>query len=140
MIIQRALIQDIPAMMQIRESVGENKLPSSAVIFPQDYQSQITGNGRGWICKVDNEITGFAIIDLRHHNLWAHFVHPVFQGIGIGKLLYKVALSWYFKISQEKIWLTTNPGTRASTFYNKRGWEKAASLPDGSVKLELLYQ
>ena len=40
--------------------------------------------GKGWVCEIENRIVGFAIVDVVAHNVWALFVQPGFDGIGIG--------------------------------------------------------
>jgi len=48
--------------------------------------------GKGWVCKVDGEVVGFAIVDLKEHNIWALFLRPEFEGMGIGKELHRLMI------------------------------------------------
>ena len=52
--------------------------------------------GKGWVCEIENNIVGFAIVDLKENNIWALFVQPEFENMGIGKKLHTAMLNWYF--------------------------------------------
>jgi len=73
---REATIQDIPQMHTIRIAVKENILPDPSMIKEEDYANFLTVRGKGWVCEIENEIVGFAIIDLKEKNIWALFVHP----------------------------------------------------------------
>ena len=91
------------------------------------------------MCEVDENIVGFAIADLKENNIWALFVHPEFERKGIGKRLHKEMLDWYFKQTKEKVWLGTEPGTRAEKFYRTSGWKEVGVHGKGEIKFEM-YQ
>ena len=76
MILREAIISDIPQLHLIRIAVKENILPNPSLITANDYENFLTVRGKGWVCEVDNTIIGFAIIDLKEHNIWALFVSP----------------------------------------------------------------
>ena len=48
-------------------------------------------------------------------------------------------LDWYFSKTNDKIWLTTAPGTRAEQFYKKAGWSAVGHTKSGEIKFEMLY-
>ncbi len=80
-----AINDDIFNLHAIRTAVTENILSDPGRITPTDYQEMLDVNGKGWVCEVNGEIAGFAIVDMKNKNIWALFVHPDFEGKGIGK-------------------------------------------------------
>lgn len=124
MIFREANISDISQMQIVRNSVKENQLSSPDVVKDKDYETYLTDNGKGWVCEIENEIVGFAIVDLVENNVWALFVKPEFEDQGIGKQLHNQMLNWYFKQTKNPVWLGTAPGTRAAQFYRFSGWEE----------------
>lgn len=80
---------------------------------------------------------GFAIADLQDDNIWALFVLPEYQKMGIGKRLHQLMLNWYFAHQKEKVWLSTAPGTRAETFYTNQGWTRTGYIKTREIKMEM---
>ena len=136
---REATIQDIPQMHTIRIAVKENILPDPSMIKEEDYANFLTVRGKGWVCEIEKEIVGFAIIDLKEKNIWALFVHPDFENNSIGKRLHDIMLRWYFDQTKETIWLGTAPGTRAEKFYRKAGWKEVGVHGKGEIKFEMTY-
>ena len=132
-----AQITDIPQMHIVRIAVKENPLPDPDLITPNDYEDFLTRRGKGWACEIDNHIVGFAIVDLKEKNIWAFFVHPDNERMGIGKKLHDDMLDWYFSQSKETIWLGTAPDTRAEKFYRKAGWKETGIRPNGEIRFEM---
>jgi len=93
--------------------------------------------GKGWVCEAENNIVGFAIIDLLENNVWALFIQPGYEGKGIGKRLHDEMLDWYFTRTDQTIWLGTAPKTRAEKFYDKAGWKKIGIRANGEIKFEM---
>ncbi|MCI1267363.1 MAG: GNAT family N-acetyltransferase [Saprospiraceae bacterium] len=71
--------------------------------------------------------------------MWALFVHPDFEGQGIGRKLHDIMLDWYFDQTQEAVWLGTSPNTRAEQFYRKCGWEEIGVHGIGEIKFEMKF-
>lgn len=134
--IRPATLDDIPAMHRLRLAVRENALRDPARIRPSDYQTLLTGTGRGWVALVDDTLVGFGIADAASRNLWALFVAPGFEGRGIGRKLHDELLNWLFEQGPEPVWLTTEPGTRAEQFYTVAGWQVAGTESNGDRRLE----
>jgi GNAT superfamily N-acetyltransferase len=88
---------------------------------------------------MNNQVVGFAIVDLQEHNVWALFLNPAYEGKGIGKQLHNLMLDWYFQQTQETLWLGTDPGTRAETFYRKQGWTEAGIHNRKEVRFEMTF-
>lgn len=137
MIFREAFSQDIAQMHFVRMAVKENALSNPAFITEADYEEYITQKGKGWVCEMEGKIVGFAIADLKENNIWALFIHPDFEGRGIGKRLHDLMLNWYFGLTSKTVWLSTSPGTRAESFYRKAGWKEVGIYGKGEVKFEM---
>ena len=137
MILREAQITDIQQMQVVRNSVKENMLSDPALVPDSDVEDFIVNRGKGWVCEIDGEVVGFAIADLKDHNIWALFMHPDHEAKGIGKRLHKVMLDWYFSQTKETIWLGTAPNSRAEKFYRMHGWKEVGVHGKGEIKFEM---
>lgn len=137
LVIREAAISDIPEMHRVRMAVKENILYNPTLVKEEDYRKYISLPNKGWVCMADKQLAGFAIVNLEERNVWALFVDPEYEKLGIGRLLHNTMTDWYFRHSQETLLLSTQPGTRAEKFYRKAGWTYAG--PDGTkeIKFEL---
>ena len=140
MIFRESIIDDIKQMQVIRNAVKENVLSNPDLIKDADYIPFITSNGKGWVCEIDEQIVGFAIVDIKEKNIWALFVHPNFEAKGIGKQLHKIMMDWYFTKTKETIWLSTEPKSRAEIFYKINGWKEVGTYGKGEVKFEMSWE
>ena len=122
MIYREAIPSDIKQMFIVRYAVKENILLSTDLVTTEITADYLTRRGKGWVCEIDNHITGFSIIDLIDHSVWALFVHPEHESKGIGRKLHELMLDWYFSQTDSPISLETSAGTRAEGFYLKTGW------------------
>ena len=139
LIYREAKVADIAQMSKVRLSVKENVLPDPALIPASEYEDFLTNRGKGWVCEAANRIVGFAVADLQQHNIWALFVHPEWEGRGIGKTLHHLMLDWYFSKTQQTVWLGTAPHSRAEGFYRKSGWHQTGVRPNGEIRFEMTY-
>ena len=139
MIYREARISDIPQIQVVRHAVKENVLSDPALVTDKDCEEYITRRGKGWVCESDKVIVGFSIVDLKENNIWALFVDPDFEGIGIGKKLHDLMLTWYFEQTKQTVWLGTSPNTRAAAFYRKAGWKETGVHGKGEIKFEMTY-
>jgi GNAT superfamily N-acetyltransferase len=132
-----AEIKDIPQIQVVRNLVKENRLSDPALVPDSDVEDYITRRGRGWVCEINGHIVGFAIADLVDNNIWALFIHPDFEKLGIGKRLHDEMMNWYFLQTDKTVWLGTSPKTRAEFFYRKAGWKETGIHRKGEIKFEM---
>lgn len=136
-LIRPATRADIAGMHRVRLAVRENRLTSSA-ITPAHYRPAIEDTGKGWVAERTGQIDGFAIGNRETGNIWALFVDPHAEGMGLGQSLHAAMTSWLFAQGIERLWLSTEPGTRAQRFYERAGWRFVRTLADGEVMYELM--
>jgi GNAT superfamily N-acetyltransferase len=137
---REAITADIPQLQFIRHAVKENILSDPSLVTDHDCALYLTERGKGWVCETHGQVVGFAILDLKEHNVWALFLLPEFEGQGIGKQLHHIMLDWYFQQTHEPIWLGTDPGTRAEKFYRKQGWREVGIHAGSELKFEMRYE
>ena len=134
---REAEIKDIPRIQIVRHSVKENVLSDPSLVTDEDCCEYLTVRGKGWVCEMDDQIVGFAIADLRDKNIWALFIHPEYEGKGIGTKLHDMMMNWYFMQGPELVWLSTGPGTKAEKFYKNNGWKYVGEYGLCEIRLEL---
>ncbi len=137
MIFREAVLEDIPAIQVVRNSVKENMLSDPALVSDKDCEEYMFVRGKGWVCEMDGKILGFAIADLKDDNIWALFIHPDHEKKGIGKKLHQIMMDWYFDQGKEKVWLSTASNSRAEGFYKIAGWKQTGITGSGEVKFEM---
>ncbi len=137
MIFREAQTNDIKQIQVVRNAVKENVLSNPGLITDKDCVEYLTLRGKGWVCEVDGTIVGFAIADLIDNNIWALFVHPDYEGKGIGKTLHHIMLNWYFKQHKDNVWLSTGTDTKAEKFYRKYGWKETGLYGKTEIKFEM---
>lgn len=128
---------DIPPMHEVRVSVRENRLSDPSHIQLDDYRTMLTQRGRGWVAEIDGRMAGFAVADRERSNVWALFVHPEFEGRGVGRRLHDVMMGWFFETGADGAWLGTSPATRAEVFYKSAGWRIVGREANGELRLEM---
>ena len=136
MLIRAATLPDIDPMHVIRMAVKENILSDPSLITPQDYAAYLENRGAGWVVEIENQIVGFAIVDLREHNVWALFVHPDAEKKGVGRQLHDEMIRWYFSQTTETLWLGTEPNSRAEGFYRQAVWKEVGKHGLTEIKFE----
>lgn len=137
MIFREASIKDIAQIQLVRNAVKENVLSDPALVPDSDVEEYMTKRGKGWVCEVAGNVVGFSIVDLVQNNVWALFIHPDFEAKGIGKKLHQLMMDWYFLQTHEKIWLGTDPNSRAYEFYKMQGWKEVGKHGKIEVKFEM---
>jgi GNAT superfamily N-acetyltransferase len=127
---------DVSGMQRVRGAVRENRLVS-CVISDADVADAIERTGRGWVVEVDSRVIAFAVGNAETGNIWALFVDPDCEGRGYGRQLHDAMIAWLWSRGLRRLWLSTEPGTRAERFYLAAGWQRSETLPSGEILFEL---
>jgi GNAT superfamily N-acetyltransferase len=126
---------DIPGMQRIRLAVRENRLGDPTRVTTADYARYVGDRGASWVAERDGRLAGFGIADRRSQSLWALFVDPACEGLGIGRALLGRLTACLFDSGAGRINLSTEPGTRAERLYLAAGWTRVGTLPNGEAWL-----
>ena len=137
MIFREAVIADIPFLVEVRLSVTENILSDPTKITNDMYVDHLTLTGKGWVCEVGGRVIGFSVASSSDASIWALFVRPGHENLGIGKTLLDLAVNWLFAQGVEHVDLTTEPNTQAARFYERRGWVKCGTTETGEIRFRL---
>ena len=127
---------DVDAIQRVRASVRENRL-TSTTISDADVLHAIERTGRGWVVEVEGNVVAFAVGNAHTGNIWALFVDPAHERRGYGRRLHEAMVAWLWSLNHDRLWLTTEPGTRAEAFYAAAGWQLAGRTDGGELLLEL---
>ena len=138
LIFREAVLADIPAMSVIRLAVTENRLSDPSRITRAMYVDYLDRLGKSWVCETDGVIAGFACADKHDASVWALFVDPGHEGLGIGKRLLALLADYLFALGHDKIVLSTSADTRADVFYASQGWERGKMKNDVDVQYALV--
>ncbi|HEU5133568.1 MAG TPA: GNAT family N-acetyltransferase [Steroidobacteraceae bacterium] len=134
--LRQAVAADIPGIQRVRASVRENRLVST-VISDEDVRDAIERDGRGWVVELQHEIVAFAIGNAKSGNIWALFVHPDHERRGHGRRLHDAMLDWLWAQGLGRLWLTTEPDSRAQGFYEAAGWSLTGRTASGELQFEM---
>jgi GNAT superfamily N-acetyltransferase len=138
-LLRQARRDDIAGMHKVRMSVQENWLVSTT-LTQDDYIQAIEATGRGWVIELHGTVLAFAVGDASSGSIWALFVEPGHEGRGFGRQLHDCMVAWLWQQGFERLWLTTDPGTRAYRFYETAGWQRVGEAAHGEVRLELVHK
>ena len=140
---RHATVVDIPRLMEIRALVRENRLMTPGLVTDADYE-WFVAHGPVWVAEdviaeevasegEKREIHGFAAGDPRHGTVWALFVDPISEGLGIGQRLLAKVCETLREQGHSAATLTTAAGTRAERFYRAGGWTLIGSVASGEL-------
>lgn len=119
--IRKAKPDDLARLLEIRSSVREN--PEDPLRpMPAEWRLAAIERGACWVCWVDKVISGFVQTGSDPAMIGGLFVHPEFEGQGIGRKLLRHAVAQLHAGGASDIWLSTLPGTRAARLYESEGW------------------
>lgn len=133
--LRQAVVSDIASIQHVRSSVRENRLVST-VISDDNVREAIEQTGRGWVVESHGDVVAFAIGNATNGSIWALFVHPDHEHRGYGRLLHDTMIEWLWSQGVDRLWLTTEPGTRAQRFYELAGWQHVGSTDLGELRYE----
>jgi ribosomal protein S18 acetylase RimI-like enzyme len=126
-------------MFKVRASVGENKMTTDELteigVTPESIAIAVSSAPCSWVATVDEEIVGFAMVDLDSGCLFALFVLPEHEGRGIGTRLTQACESALFE-RHPAAWLETAQDSRAAQLYRYLGWGHEVEIGGGDVRLE----
>ena len=129
------MVSDIPSIQRVRHSVRENRLVSTTISDDQ-VREAIEQTGRGWVIESAGEVVAFAVGNRTNGNIWALFVHPDHERRGHGRLLHDAMVEWLWSQGLTRLWLTTEPNTRAQRFYEAAGWRCIGPTQGGELGYE----
>lgn len=136
--IRPATVGDVAAMFQVRLAVTENSMTSAelaaAGITPASITEAIRNAPCAWVATVDDEVAGFAMVDLDSACLFALFVHSDREGRGLGSALCRACEQALFA-QHEQAWLETAKTSRAARLYRYLGWGQESDIGDGDIRL-----
>ena len=130
--IRRAGPADQARIFDIRFAVRENRLSNPNLVTPADVAWFIDNPGI-WLWDENGVVKGFAAGDTRDGTVWALFVDPAFEGLGIGRALLEAALATLREAGHRVAKLSTGSGTRAERFYRAAGWSQIGHTDKGEV-------
>jgi len=140
-IIREASGADMPGIARVRTSVTENHLSTEQLaqrgITNASVAASLLVDRKGWVAECSGEIVAFCMADRADPSIFALFVLPGHEGLGLGSRLLDLALQWVWDNGAELVWLTTSPDTRAARFYERRGWVPVGMVPGGDMRFEL---
>lgn len=137
--IRLATVNDIDAIFVIRTSVKENHLSREQLtrmgITHGAISEAIRSSPCVWIAQVGENLAGFSMADINEGSVFAMFLLPEFEGLGIGRLLMEKVEETLFR-HHSAIWLETGRKSRAHGFYQRLGWQVTRELEEGDVRME----
>ncbi|MCX5478779.1 GNAT family N-acetyltransferase [Kaistia geumhonensis] len=138
--IRVATANEVPILNAIRTSVRENHMSLERMadygITPEVIARVITTTGRGFIASVDGVDAGISIAEAEAGCIFAMFVLPDYEGMGLGRLLMAKAERFLFEAGCRDVWLEAGAveGLRAHGFYAHLGWRHDGLMPDGQLR------
>lgn len=141
--IRQATLDEIPDMFGVRLAVEENWLSEDdlrvAGVTRESVRLVLETVGRAWVAEHDEKVVGFSIANAQTASIWALFVLPEYEGMGLGRGLLDRAVSWLWSLDVDEIWLQTGPDltNRANAFYQSLGWRASGRLPNGDIQYVL---
>jgi GNAT superfamily N-acetyltransferase len=139
--IREATVADVPTLFAIRTAVRENQMTmaelASVGVTPETVADLIRSeNARTWLGLCDTQPSAFAMARIVPGDLFALFVLPNREGLGLGSLFLAEAEDWLSLYGVQEAWLLTgrDPALRAAQFYSSRGWRTDGHEADGQVR------
>jgi GNAT superfamily N-acetyltransferase len=131
--IRKATRADRPRISEVRLAVHEDRLSNSESESVGQVGDWLFDNSTFWAWEQDGAIQGFSAADPRDGSIFALFVHPHYEGRGIGRALLPRACEILRASGHATARLRTDPATRAERFYRMDGWTEIGRQEDGQV-------
>jgi GNAT superfamily N-acetyltransferase len=122
-------------MHRVRLAVRENRLSASAGVTEASYAAFCL-TGSAWVAEQSAQVTAFAALDRAKASVWALFVEPQMEGLGIGSALLAKLLASAASDGLTRLTLTTGEETRAEHFYLRKGWRSLGESDRGESLLD----
>jgi GNAT superfamily N-acetyltransferase len=107
--------------MRIRSAVRENVLADPAKV-PASAYYDLLSRARIWLWDEDG-VRGFCAADPSNGTVWALFVDPRHEGLGIERQLLAMGSRDVWEAGWVEARLSTEVGSRAERFYAREGWQ-----------------
>lgn len=140
-LIRAATQDDVDTLFTLRTSVVQNHLSVEQMaelgITPEVLADSIREAPCVWIAEVDGRPVAFSMVDLATGEVFAMFVLPSHENLGLGRQLMAVAEAALFE-HHDRLFLITDgrDEIRANGFYQRLGWTVTAQVEDGDVRYE----
>lgn len=139
--IRVATLDDVATLFAIRTSVVQNHLSREQMadlgITPEVLADSIQEADCVWIAQVEGQPVAFSMVDLVEGEVFAMFVLPTHENLGIGRQLMAIAEAALFEL-HNTLFLITNgrDEIRANGFYQRLGWSVVATVEGDDVRYE----
>lgn len=131
--IRKATLADRPRITEVRLAVRENRLSAASVSKVETTSDWIFDNATFWVWEEAGAVQGFSVADPRDGTIFGLFIHPDYEGRGLGKALLPLACEDLRAAGFAAATLTTGSGTRAERFYRTNGWEEIGRQDNGEI-------
>ncbi|MEX5582567.1 GNAT family N-acetyltransferase [Pseudomonas lurida] len=140
-LIRAATQDDVDTLFNIRTRVVQNHLSVEQMaqlgITPQVLADSIREAPCAWVAEVDGHPVAFSMVDLATGEVFAMFVLPTHENLGLGRQLMAVAETALFE-RHATLFLVTDgrDEIRANGFYQRLGWTVTGSVEGDDVRYE----
>jgi len=140
-LIRAATQDDVDTLFNIRTRVVQNHLSVEQMaqlgITPQVLADGIREAPCAWVAEVDGQPVAFSMVDLATGEVFAMFVLPTHENLGLGRRLMAVAETALFE-RHATLFLVTDgrDEIRANGFYQRLGWTVTGSVEGDDVRYE----
>ncbi|SAM33248.1 GNAT family N-acetyltransferase [Pseudomonas sp. 1 R 17] len=140
-LIRAATQADVDTLFEIRTSVVQNHLSIEQMaelgITPQLLADSMREAPCVWIAEVDGQPVAFAMVDLAEGEVFAMFVLPSHENLGLGRQLMAVAEAALFE-HHDRLFLITDgrDEIRANGFYRHLGWSVVERVEGDDVRYQ----
>ena len=140
-LIRAATQDDVDTLFNIRTRVVQNHLSVEQMaqlgITPQVLADSIREAPCAWVAEVDGQPVAFSMVDLATGEVFAMFVLPTHENLGLGRQLMAVAETALLE-RHATLFLVTDgrDEIRANGFYQRLGWTVTGSVEGDDVRYE----
>jgi len=140
-LIRAATVDDVDTLITIRTSVVQNHLSVEQMadlgITPQALTDTLRTAPCAWVAEVDGQAAAFSMVDLEAGEVFAMFVLPTHENLGLGRQLMAEAEAALFE-HHDRLYLITDgrDEIRANGFYQCLGWLNAGVADGDDVRYE----